>query len=122
MHFPVRDEVYRFMDIDVRPAIEAVATQLREQRHETSPPGSNRGRWNWKSTTANSRCSATGGDARLPYPRSPRSTRNQRYYRAEVHLYEGGQDYELVGYSRQQIINDIIDQYERHLQFLHLTR
>jgi choline/glycine/proline betaine transport protein len=48
--------------------------------------------------------------------------RNQRYYRAEVHLYEGGQDYELVGYSRQQIINDIIDQYERHLQFLHLTR
>ena len=48
--------------------------------------------------------------------------RNQRYYRAEVHLYEGGQDYELFGYSRQQIINDIIDQYERHLQFLHLTR
>jgi len=39
-----------------------------------------------------------------------------------VHLYEGGQDYELFGYSRQQIINDIIDQYERHLQFLHLTR
>ncbi|AEQ94979.1 high-affinity choline transport [Xanthomonas oryzae pv. oryzicola BLS256] len=37
-------------------------------------------------------------------------------------LYEGSQDYDLVGYSREQIINDIIDQYARHLQFLHLTR
>ncbi len=25
--------------------------------------------------------------------------RNQRYYRAEVHLFEGSQDYDLVGYS-----------------------
>jgi len=25
-------------------------------------------------------------------------------------------------YSRKQIINDIISQYERHLQFLHLSR
>ncbi|KAG1459900.1 hypothetical protein G6F57_014423 [Rhizopus arrhizus] len=48
--------------------------------------------------------------------------RNQRYYRAEVHLFEGSQDYALVGYSRKQIINDIISQYERHLQFLHLSR
>ncbi len=48
--------------------------------------------------------------------------RNQRYSRAEVHLFEGSQDYDLVGYSRKQIINDIISQYERHLQFLHLSR
>jgi len=27
-----------------------------------------------------------------------------------------------VGYSKEQIINDILDQYERHLQFLHLVR
>ncbi|MFX7883248.1 hypothetical protein ABTK06_19805, partial [Acinetobacter baumannii] len=38
------------------------------------------------------------------------------------HLFEGSQDYDLVGYSRKQIINDIISQYERHLQFLHLSR
>jgi len=39
-----------------------------------------------------------------------------------VHLLEGSQDYDLVGYSRKQIINDIISQYERHLQFLHPSR
>ncbi len=29
---------------------------------------------------------------------------------------------DLVGYTKEQIINDILDQYERHLQFLHLVR
>lgn len=47
---------------------------------------------------------------------------NRRYYRAEVHLSEGSQDYDLVGYTKEQIINDILDQYERHLQFLHMVR
>ncbi|MGE8458795.1 MAG: hypothetical protein ACN6OY_19710, partial [Pseudomonas alloputida] len=27
-----------------------------------------------------------------------------------------------VGYSKEQIINDILDQYERHMQYLHLVR
>ncbi len=40
----------------------------------------------------------------------------------KVHLFNGSQHYDLVGYSRKQIINDIISQYERHLQFLHLSR
>ena len=44
---------------------------------------------------------------------------NRRYYRAEVHLSEGSQNYDLVGYTKEQIINDILDQYERHMQFLH---
>jgi choline/glycine/proline betaine transport protein len=47
---------------------------------------------------------------------------NRRYHRAEVHLREGSQDYDLVGYTKEQVINDILDQYERHLQFLHLVR
>jgi hypothetical protein len=29
-------------------------------------------------------------------------------------LSEGSQDYDLVGYTKEQIINDILDQYERH--------
>ncbi|GAB0150200.1 MULTISPECIES: choline BCCT transporter BetT [Marichromatium] len=47
---------------------------------------------------------------------------NERYYRAEVFLREGGQEYDLVGYSKAQVINDILNQYERHMQFLHLDR
>ena len=44
------------------------------------------------------------------------------YYRAEVHLAEGGQDYDVMGWSKAAVINDIIDQYEKHLHFLHLLR
>ncbi len=45
-----------------------------------------------------------------------------RYYRLEVYLLEGSQGYDLIGFNREQVINDILDQYERHLQFLHMSR
>ncbi|MGE8263869.1 MAG: BCCT family transporter, partial [Stenotrophomonas sp.] len=123
VHFPVRDEVYRFMDTDVKPAIEAVAAQLLEQGLDVQTkfePGHmellvDHGEQQVFTYQVIMRGYLTPSFAAQRF-------RNQRYYRAEVHLYEGGQDYELFGYSRQQIINDIIDQYERHLQFLHLTR
>jgi choline/glycine/proline betaine transport protein len=44
------------------------------------------------------------------------------YYRAEVHLREGGQNYDVMGWSRDQIIGDILNQYESHLHFLYLVR
>lgn len=44
----------------------------------------------------------------------------QRYYRAEIHLKEGGQDYDVMGWAKEQIIHDILDQYEKHIHFLHL--
>jgi len=123
VHFPVRDEVYRFMDTDVKPAIEAVAAQLLEQGLDVQT----------KFEPGEMELTVDHGEQQvftyqvimrgyLTPSFAAQRFRNQRYYRAEVHLYEGGQDYELFGYSRQQIINDIIDQYERHLQFLHLTR
>ncbi|MEN5265043.1 choline BCCT transporter BetT [Stenotrophomonas sp. TWI587] len=123
VHFPVRDEVYRFMDTDVKPAIEAVASQLLEQGLDVQT----------KFEPGQMELTVDHGEQQvftyqvimrgyLTPSFAAQRFRNQRYYRAEVHLYEGGQDYELFGYSRQQIINDIIDQYERHLQFLHLTR
>ncbi|MGV2871839.1 BCCT family transporter [Colwellia sp. E150_009] len=46
----------------------------------------------------------------------------QSYYRAEVHLVEGGQDYDIMGWSKVAVINNIIDQYHKHLHFLHLLR
>ncbi len=47
---------------------------------------------------------------------------DQSYYRAEVHLGEGGQDYDIMGWSKTAVINNIIDQYHKHLHFLHLLR
>lgn len=44
-----------------------------------------------------------------------------KYARLEVHLGEGGQGYDVMGYSKAQIIDDCLDQYERHLAFLRLV-
>ncbi|MCL6340450.1 choline transporter [Pectobacterium carotovorum subsp. carotovorum] len=44
------------------------------------------------------------------------------YYRLETFLLEGSQGNDLMDYSKEQVINDILDQYERHLNFLHLNR
>ena len=44
----------------------------------------------------------------------------QTYYRAEVHLSEGGQDYDLMGWSKDGVINDVLDQFQKHQHFLHL--
>ncbi|PWE16521.1 choline transporter [Marinicauda salina] len=46
-----------------------------------------------------------------------------RYGRAEVALSEGGQHYDVYGYSKNQVIRDLLRQYERHLQWIHhITR
>jgi len=42
------------------------------------------------------------------------------YWRLEVHLREGGQDYDVMGYTSEQLIDDILDQYERHLEFVRM--
>lgn len=46
----------------------------------------------------------------------------KNHYRAEVFLREGGQQYNIIGYHKPQVIGDILDQYEKHLYFLHLVR
>ncbi|MEQ8515881.1 MAG: BCCT family transporter, partial [Chromatocurvus sp.] len=45
-----------------------------------------------------------------------------RFYRAEVHLKEGGQDYCVMGWTAEQINHDMLSQYQTHLQFLHSLR
>ncbi len=43
----------------------------------------------------------------------------EAYCRAEVFLLSGGQDYDIYGYSKDQIIADIVTQYEKHFHYLH---
>lgn len=45
----------------------------------------------------------------------------KKYSRAEVFLIQGGQDYDVYGYSKDQLIADAVTQYEKHLHFLHLS-
>ena len=57
-----------------------------------------------------------------PLDSDEESDEAREYFRAEVHLAEGGLDYDIMGWSRNAVIGDIIDQYERHLQYLHRVR
>ncbi|EKN9353543.1 choline BCCT transporter BetT [Pseudomonas aeruginosa] len=130
VHFPSRDEVYRFMNDVVRPAISEVSEVFREKGlavdAQLDPGNASRGLE-----------IGHGEQHRFLYqvlmrgyftPSFARAgmgglhLKNRRYFRAEVHLAEGSQDYDLMGYTKEQIINDMLDQYERHLQFLHLVR
>ncbi|NER66044.1 BCCT family transporter [Pseudomonas sp. MAFF212427] len=42
----------------------------------------------------------------------------QRYYRAEVYLHNGSQEYDLMGFTAEQITRDVLDQFESHRQLL----
>ncbi|MDO7912057.1 choline BCCT transporter BetT [Pseudomonas monteilii] len=42
----------------------------------------------------------------------------QRFYRAEVYLHDGSQEYDLMGFSAEQIVRDVLDQFESHRQVL----
>lgn len=41
-----------------------------------------------------------------------------QYARLEVHLSDGGQDYDVMGFSATQLIHDCLDHYERHMEFM----
>ena len=44
------------------------------------------------------------------------------YYRLEVYDLTGTLGYDVYGYSQNQIINDVLDLYERHLAFLYMQQ
>ena len=45
-----------------------------------------------------------------------------RQKKGTIFLLEGSQGNDLMDYSKEQVITDILDQYERHLNFIHLDR
>ncbi|MGB3764809.1 MAG: choline BCCT transporter BetT [Ornithinimicrobium sp.] len=45
---------------------------------------------------------------------------HETYARLEVHSADGGQGYDVMGYTRSQVIHDCLDAYLRHLEFLRL--
>ncbi|XOV82823.1 MAG: BCCT family transporter [bacterium] len=47
---------------------------------------------------------------------------SKTYFRAEVHLNEGSQDYDVMGWTTEQVLHDLLEQYEKHLHFLHVLR
>ncbi|OZI46051.1 choline transporter [Bordetella genomosp. 5] len=123
---PKRAHVQRYISDVVRPAMDDVAAALAREGYVTALEDGAEGQLTFR----------VGHGEHLDFsytvypmaevrpsltPEEARDEEDRRYFRAEVHLGEGGQDYDIMGWSRDEVIGDILDQYERHRHYLSLT-
>ncbi|MYN13080.1 BCCT family transporter [Pusillimonas sp. TS35] len=127
IRMPGQSQVRRFLDETALPALQAVAEELRQQGYVVVTEQ--------EAGSGSVIMKVSHGDyldffyAVRPRafirpsltPDEERDEEVRRYYRAEVHLREGGQDYDIMGWSQEAVISDILDQYERHRHYLHVT-
>ncbi|WP_040405596.1 choline BCCT transporter BetT [Ectothiorhodospira sp. PHS-1] len=129
VHQPRRNEVLRYIQEAVKPALEAVAEELRKQNRDAHTGVGEDGRC-WVEVRHGEEIDffySVRPRAYEPPSFVMRDTRSQRaealkYFHAEVHLSEGGQDYDVMGWSKDAIINDVLEHYERHMHFLSAVR
>lgn len=124
--YPRRGDVERFLKETVAPACASVAEELRKQGYSVELTEGEDHRNGLQITHE--------GAPDFIYQVRPRgypmpsfvATESDgdepTYFRAEVHLNEGGQNYDVMGWSREGVIGDILDQYEKHMHFLHMVR
>lgn len=127
MDFPDRKRVDEYLSRDATPALGEVARELAARGVDTAvEPVRDEG------DEPGVQLRAGVGDEPFVYRlqrvgaalpsyggRVPRG--EDRYYRLEVHLRDGGQGYDAMGYTQAQLIDDVLDQYEQHLEFLRLA-
>jgi choline/glycine/proline betaine transport protein len=126
LHHPTRAEAEAFLASTAAPALQAVAEELRrrgvaaELAQETdrlrllAAPGTP-GEFRYAVRLRSYAPTTFAWTETRPPPETARS------WRAEVFLREGGQDYDVLGLTRDQLIADVLGQYERHLGFLALV-
>jgi choline/glycine/proline betaine transport protein len=126
--YPKKTEMQRFLDAHVGPALEAVAEEIRKNQLDVEVT---RAEDNVVLTVMHGEEEDfTYGVYAVPhlmpsfaFPEfETKIDERQRYYRAEVYLSEGSQHYDIYGYTRDQVIADVLAQYEKHMHFLHLAR
>src|SRR5690606_13894869 len=128
--FPGRRAAAAFIDDVGRPAVHEVAEELRARDVDVTVEESDTPGLGLPSVEL---LVDLADEQRFAYRMKPVealtpsfAVRSQRFdethIRIEVHLAHGGQGYDVMGYSKDQLIGDILDQYERHLEFLRLNR
>ena len=125
MHYPHSEaEVRHYIETEVKSAFESVSVEFKRRHLNTSIEFSEHGlalRVDHHNEV-NFIYQVVGRET-LPPSFMPESTdKNIQYFQAEVFLREGGQAYDVMDWTREDLLQDIIDQYERHLHFLSLVR
>ncbi|YAL82136.1 choline BCCT transporter BetT [Dermacoccaceae bacterium W4C1] len=128
--FPGRRATERFLADRVGPALEAVAAELRQADVDASVVTAvDDGGFTVPTLKVDCqddsdfvyRVSPT--PARAPaFATSGTGEKGEAYYRCEVQLAQGSQGYHVNGYTTDQVIGDVLDQYEHHLSYLHMYR
>jgi choline/glycine/proline betaine transport protein len=128
MSFPGRDEALEFLDDVVQPALQDVSRELQEQDVEAQVlRGADAEGDRYVELVAGLhadhpfRYRVAPLEVPIPaYGRGTVTSAEASYCRLEVQMHEGGQGYDVMGYTHTQVLDDVLDQYERHLEFLRL--
>ncbi|GAA1102068.1 choline BCCT transporter BetT [Nesterenkonia jeotgali] len=129
MHFPSAKQATEFIETVAAPAVEDVATELKEQGAEVS---CERGLVPDTDIPHIDLHVYFGEQTEFKYqvypvaysvPSFARSMRptEETYYRVETFSATGSEGHDLMGYTREQVIADVLDSYERHLTFLTMS-
>lgn len=129
VHQPRRSEVVAFLRDPVRPALDDVAAELQAQNiparvvsHSDDQVRLDVGHGEEMDFAYSVRARPYDPPSFVLQDPRRRHGADARFYRAEVHLREGGQDYDVMGWGREDLIHDVLDQYHRHLHFLDQVR
>ncbi|MGE4503072.1 MAG: BCCT family transporter [Thiomicrospira sp.] len=122
---PQKKEVLKFIDTTVIPALSEVSNELRKQGLDARVQRGENGRA-WLEIRHDdhidffycARPQAYEPTALIMRDVVEKAKDAEKYYRIEVHLGEGGQDYDIMGWTKETILNDVLEQYSRHLSFL----
>ncbi|NLS08846.1 choline BCCT transporter BetT [Nesterenkonia sp. MY13] len=135
MHYPSGKEISEYMENTAMPAVEEVAAELEKQGATV---------YCERGTVPETEAEIDGGipqidlhvdfgdQAMFKYQAYPieysvpnfalrLNTSEETYYRVEVFSATGSAGYDVYGYSKEQLICDILDAYERHLVVLRMN-
>lgn len=128
LSFPDKKQVTGFIADVVRPALDKVATEIKatdcEARVEVASEGTELRILHGEEMDFlySIHVRELKGPDFGYLPADAEASAPDRYYRAEVHLLEGSQHYDVYGFSQEQLIHDILNQYDKHMHFLNIAR
>ena len=123
--FPTLRQVTQFLDRTVRPALDDIAAEFRKQGYDveqtsmTNDHGIEEPVLRVSMETFRAfHYQVAIVEAPVPMFTGRMSRETDVYYRLEVFTQTGSGGYDLMGLTRQQVIDDVLERYEAHLAFL----